>query len=43
MPREVREALGLQTGDRLAFRVQVDGTVAVEAMKETIRRAGSRR
>jgi antitoxin PrlF len=31
IPREVRDALGLQTGDRLAFRVRKDGTVQVEA------------
>jgi antitoxin PrlF len=31
IPKEVRKALGLQTGDRLAFRLQDDGTVRVEA------------
>jgi antitoxin PrlF len=31
IPKEVREALGLQTGDRLAFRLREDGTVLVEA------------
>jgi antitoxin PrlF len=31
IPKEVRKALGLQTGDRLAFRLQQDGTVRVEA------------
>ncbi len=31
IPKEVREALGLRTGDRLAFRLQQDGTVVVEA------------
>jgi antitoxin PrlF len=31
IPKEVREALGLQTGDRLAFRLREDGTVQVEA------------
>jgi len=30
VPREVREALGLETGDRLAFRIRDDGTVVVE-------------
>ena len=30
IPREVREALGLHTGDRLAFRIRDDGTVIVE-------------
>jgi antitoxin PrlF len=34
VPKEVREALGLHTGDRLAFRLFEDGTVRVEA--ETI-------
>ena len=34
VPREVRKALGLHTGDRLAFRLRADGTVRVEA--ETI-------
>ena len=34
IPKEVREALGLHTGDRLAFRLREDGTVQVEA--ETI-------
>lgn len=31
IPKEVREALGLHTGDRLAFRVHDDGRVEVEA------------
>jgi antitoxin PrlF len=31
IPKEVRKALGLQTGDRLAFRLREDGTVQVEA------------
>jgi antitoxin PrlF len=31
IPKEVREALKLQTGDRLAFRLREDGTVQVEA------------
>lgn len=30
VPKEVREALRLQTGDRLAFRIRDDGTVLVE-------------
>ena len=30
IPKEVREALGLHTGDRLAFRIRDDGTVIVE-------------
>ena len=33
IPKEVRKALGLHTGDRLAFRVHDDGTVLVEAEK----------
>lgn len=31
IPKEVRKALGLHTGDRLAFRLHEDGTVRVEA------------
>jgi antitoxin PrlF len=31
VPKEVREALGLHTGDRLAFRLCEDGTVQVTA------------
>ena len=30
VPKEVREALRLQNGDRLAFRIRDDGTVLVE-------------
>lgn len=30
VPKEVRAALGVQAGDRLAFRVLVDGSVLVE-------------
>ena len=33
IPREVREALGVHTGDRLAFRLNDDGTAVVEAEK----------
>lgn len=33
IPREVRRALGLHTGDRLAFRLRENGTVEVEAEK----------
>jgi len=36
IPKEVREALGLHTGDRLAFRVHDDGTVVVETEKVSI-------
>jgi antitoxin PrlF len=31
VPKDVREALGVRPGDRLAFRIQDDGTVTVEA------------
>ncbi len=31
IPKRVREALGVRTGDRLAFRVQEDGKVLMEA------------
>jgi AbrB family looped-hinge helix DNA binding protein len=34
VPKEVRDALGVHTGDRLAFRLCEDGTVQVKA--ETI-------
>jgi antitoxin PrlF len=30
VPKEIRKALGVQTGDRLAFRIRDDGTVLVE-------------
>jgi AbrB family looped-hinge helix DNA binding protein len=30
VPKEVREALGVHTGDRLAFRIRDDGTVLLE-------------
>ena len=33
IPREVRKALGLHTGDRLAFTVRDDGKCEVEAEK----------
>ena len=33
IPKEVRRALGVHTGDRLAFRVHDDGSVVVEADK----------
>lgn len=36
IPKEVRAALGLHTGDRLAFRLHDDGTVAVEAEKVSL-------
>ena len=37
IPREVRKALRLHTGDRLAFRVQDDGTVLVETEKVSLK------
>ena len=36
IPKEVRKALGLHTGDRLAFRVQDNGKVEVEAEKVSL-------
>jgi AbrB family looped-hinge helix DNA binding protein len=36
IPKEVRAALGLHTGDRLAFRLHDDGTVVVEAEKVSL-------
>lgn len=38
VPKGVREALGVQAGDRLAFRVGADGTVTVEAETVDVRR-----
>jgi AbrB family looped-hinge helix DNA binding protein len=37
VPKGVREALGVQPGDRLAFRVGADGTVTVEAETVDVR------
>jgi len=31
IPKAVRDALGVDAGDRLAFRIQEDGTVLVQA------------
>ena len=31
VPKDVREALGVRPGDRLAFHIRGDGTVTVEA------------
>lgn len=31
VPKEIREALGVKTGDRLGFRIKSDGTVIVLA------------
>lgn len=36
IPKDVRKALGLHTGDRLAFRVHDGGTVEVEAEKVSL-------
>ena len=30
LPKEVRDALGVEPGDRVAFRIQEDGAVVVE-------------
>ena len=37
IPKEVRKALRLHTGDRLAFRVRDNGTVLVEAEKVSLK------
>ena len=37
VPKGVRDALGVQPGDRLAFRVGADGTVTVEAETVDVR------
>jgi antitoxin PrlF len=37
VPKDVRDALGVRPGDRLAFRVSEDGTVTVEAETVDIR------
>lgn len=31
VPKRVREALGVEAGDKLAFRIHADGSVTVEA------------
>lgn len=36
IPKEVRKALGLHTGDRLAFHVRDSGTVDLEAEKVSL-------
>ena len=36
VPKEVRRLLGLRTGDHVAFNVQDDGTVSVEAEKRSL-------
>jgi len=37
IPKEVRKALGVHTGDRLAFRIQDNGAVLVEAEKVSLK------
>jgi len=37
IPKDVREHLGLNTGDRLNFLVRDDGTVIVKAMTHDVR------
>jgi antitoxin PrlF len=37
VPKEIRTVLGVGPGDRLAFRVQKDGTVTVEPEKLDLR------
>lgn len=38
IPRDVRRALGLRPGDRLAFRLRDDGTATLEAETVDIRK-----
>ena len=40
IPKEVREHLGIDTGDRLSFVVQEDGTVMVEPLTRHVRELG---
>ena len=40
IPKEVREHLGIETGDRLSFVVQEDGTVIVQAITRHVRELG---
>jgi AbrB family looped-hinge helix DNA binding protein len=40
IPKEVREHLGIDTGDRLSFVVQEDGTVIVEPLTRHVRELG---
>lgn len=37
VPKGVREALGVQAGDRVAFRIGADGTITVEAETTDVR------
>ena len=40
IPKEVREHLGVETGDRLSFVVQEDGTVIVKPITHHVRELG---
>lgn len=40
IPKEVREHLGVDTGDRLSFVVQADGTVIVRPITRHVRELG---
>jgi antitoxin PrlF len=40
IPKEVREHLGVDTGDRLSFVVQNDGTVIVRPLTRHVRELG---
>jgi len=40
IPKEVREHLGVDTGDRLSFVVQPDGTVIVQPLTRHVRELG---
>ena len=40
IPKEVREHLGIETGDRLSFVVQEDGTVIVQPITRHVRELG---
>ena len=40
IPKEVREHLGVDTGDRLSFVVQEDGTVVVTPITHHVRELG---
>ena len=40
IPKEVREHLGIDTGDRLSFVVQDNGTVLVQSLTRDVRALG---
>ena len=40
IPKEVREHLGIDTGDRLSFMVQEDGSVIVKAITRHVEELG---